>query len=203
MRELWSDGPAYTVPSSTADFSALSQATHATVVGVTQDTSPMTSIGTAYVVEQTNDGTDAYTTYGVKQRFIITPQLHGDAFLQNGGGLGTGLSTSATSSSPTNQTGFTVWGLNLAYDQSDRIRAALSWQDRTGLYAGLPFNLGASGRISPEFSLAANINSDRLTNYDADDTRIGLAWRPSGTNRVAALLSFEDLSGQYTTSTSD
>jgi hypothetical protein len=203
VRELWSDGPSYTVPQSTADFSALSQATHATVVGVTQDTSPMTSVGSAYVVEQTNDGTDAYTTYGVKQRFILSSTLHGDAFLQNGGGLGTGLSQNASANTGANQTGFTVWGLDLDYDQSDRIRGALAWQDRTGLYSGTVLNAGASGRVSPDFSLAANINSSRLSNYDADDSRIGLAWRPADTNRVAALLSFEDVSGQATGTASD
>jgi hypothetical protein len=203
VRELWSDGPSYTVPQSTADFSALSQATHATVVGVTQETSPMTSVGSAYVVEQTNDGTDAYTTYGVKQRFIINSTLHGDAFLQNGGGLGTGLSQTASANTGANQTGFTVSGVDLSYDLVDRIRGALSWQDRTGLYSGTDLNLGASGRLSPDFSLAANINSSRLTNYDADDSRIGLAWRPADTNRVAALLSFEDVSGQATGTASD
>jgi hypothetical protein len=202
VRELWSDGPSYTVPESTADFSALSQTTHATVVGVSRDISPMTSIGSAYVVEETNDGTDAYTTYGVKQRFIINSNLHGDGFLQNGGGLGTGLALSS-SILGADQSGFTVWGADLDYDRSDRVRAALSWQDRTGLYSGTVLDLGASGRISSEFALAANINSSRLTDYSADDSRIGLAWRPSGTNRVAALLSFEDLSGQYTTAASD
>jgi hypothetical protein len=210
VRELWSDSPQYAVPQSTADFSALAEATHATIVGVSRDTSPMTSVGSAYVVEQTNDGTDAYTTYGVKQRFIVNPDLHGDAFLQSGGGLGTGLSTTngsagatAGTSAGTNQSGFTVWGANFAYDRSERVRATLSWQDRTGLFAGTVLDLGASGRLSPEFSLAANVNSSRLTNYNADDSRIGLAWRPSGTDRVAALLAFEDVSGQYTTATSD
>ena len=202
VRELWSDGQSYTVPQSTNDFSALSQATHATVVGISRDTSPMTSIGSAYVVEQTNDGTDAYTTYGVKQRFILDKQLQGDAFLQNGGGLGTGSAQTGTATA-TAQTGFTVWGVNLAYNSADHVRAALSWQDRSGLYSGTVLNLGASGRITPDFSLAANINSSRLTNYDADDTRIGLAWRPADNDRVAALLSFEDVSGQYTTAISD
>jgi hypothetical protein len=202
VRELWSDGPTYTVPASTADFTALSQATHAMVFGITRDTSPMTSVGSAYVVEQTNDGTDAYTTYGVKQRFIIDQTLHGDAFLQNGDGIGSGLAL-ANGAAGAAQTGFTVWGVNLAYDEADRVRATLAWQDRTGLYSGTVLDLGASGRLSPDFSLAADINSSRLTNYNADDSRIGLAWRPSGTNRVAALLSLEDVSGEFTTAASD
>lgn len=215
VRELWSDGPSYTVPQSTADFSALSQATHATIVGVSSDTSPMTSIGSAYVVEQTNSGEDAYTTYGVKQRFIIDPALRGDAFLQSGAGSPNGVSTSSvsaagngspagTSSTAADGSGFTVWGVNLAYEATDRVRAAVSWQDRSGISSGTVLNAGASGRISPEFSLAANVNSSHLTDYDTDDSRVGLAWRPSGTNRVAALFSFEDVSGQYaTTTTSD
>jgi hypothetical protein len=203
VRELWSDGPAYAVPQATADFSALSQATHATIVGVSSDTSPMTSIGSAYVVEQTNSGEDAYTTYGVKQRFIIDPTLRGDAFLQSGAGSPTGVSTS-TGSAASDGSGFTVWGVNLAYERTDRVRAALSWQDRSGLSSGTVLDVGASGRISPEFSLAANIDSSHLTDYDTNDSRVGLAWRPSGTNRVAALFSFEDVSGQYaTTTTSD
>jgi hypothetical protein len=202
VRQLWSDGPNYTVPESTADFSALSQATRATVVGVSRDISPMTTIGTAYVVEQTNDGTDAYATYGVKQRFILNPQLHGDAFLENGGGLGTGLGLNS-SIAGADQTGFTVWGTDLDYDHSGRVRAALQFQDRTGFDSGTVLDIGASGRISSEFALSANVNSSRLADYSADDSRIGLAWRPSGTNRVAALLSFEDLSGQYTTALSD
>ncbi len=202
VRELWSQGPVYAVPSATADFSALSQATHATIVGVSRDTSPMTSIGSAYVVEQTSDGTDAYTTYGVKQRFIINSTLHGDGFLQTGGGLGNGLALN-NSIAGTDQSGFTVWGVNMAYDRSDRVRATLSWQDRSGLFSGTVLDLAASGRVSPEFSLAADINSSRLTNYNADDSRVGLAWRPSGTNRVAALLAFEDVSGQDTSATSD
>jgi hypothetical protein len=205
VRELWTANPYIPL---TGYYASLAQATHATVFGVSQDISPMTSIDTGYVIQQTNNGNDAYATYGVKQRFIMNQYLQGDAFLQSGQGFGQTFGTNdVPSSGAFAQTGqqstFTVFGVDLGYDKAQRVRSTLSFQDRFGYYGGTSVNLGASGRISPEFALAAAINTTNLSTYSSDDNRVGLAWRPSGTNRVAALLEYESFHGLGTDYFSD
>jgi hypothetical protein len=200
LRQLWAAGPTYPLSTSGSGYGSLAQATHATIFGISRDLSPMTSIDTGYVVEQTNSGSDAYATYGVKQRFILNRYFQGDAFLQSGSGFGTtygqnnvpGSGYFAQSGTPAT---FTVFGLDLGYDKAQNVRSALSFQDRIGYQGGTTVNAGASGRISPEFAIAAAVNSSQLFSYSSDDTRVGLAWRPSGTNRVAALLEYENYTG--------
>ena len=200
VRQLWAQAPTYPLSGAGAQFGSLAQATRATVFGISRDLSPMTSIDTGYVVEQTNNGSDAYATYGVKQRFIMNQYFQGDAFLQSGSGFGTTYgqpnvpNTGFNGENPTSSI-FTVFGVDLGYDKAQRVRAALSFQDRLGFDGGTSANVGASGRISPEFALAAAINATNLGSYSADDNRIGLAWRPSNTNRVAALFQYESFHG--------
>jgi hypothetical protein len=190
VEELWNNQPQYSFAQSTAGYGGFAQARHQAIAGVDLDLSKQTSLTTQYVVDDTLAGTDAYAAYGVKQRFTLGPLMHGDAFVQTASDLG--LAAQQGSSR------FGLYGFDLAYDKQRRVSASVAFQDRTGYLGGTSLSSGISGRLSSEMSVSGTYEGTTLDGFTLHDARLGLAWRPSGNDRGAALLALDQYSSSVT-----
>ena len=188
VNELWSDSPQFAASQATTPYTALSQATHAQVIGFDRDFGKNTSVTSQYVVDDAMNGSDAYAAFGVRQRFKLNKFLGGDAFIQTGSNLGSGQIVNSS------QSHFGLFGIDLAYHQKKRMAASLGIQNRTGLFGGSSITGGLSGRLSSEFSASGSLSATNLGSYSQHDVRFGLAWRPSGNSRGAGLLSYDTYS---------
>jgi hypothetical protein len=178
IRELWSGAPVQSFASSTAGLVSQVSGTHSTDFGIQHTLGPQTTVSSDYTISQTGDGNTIYSSLGVQEKLPINKHLHGALDLQHATGVGQGV------------TGFNVYGFDLTYNDA-RLRASESYQLRTGDGGGATLLLGATGAISPDFSLFADINDSNAGGISSDDSRVGIAYRPSENDRAATLVQYE------------
>jgi hypothetical protein len=179
VRQLWSDQPTSSFASSTQSLTVPVLGTRATTFGFERAFGNAT-VSTDYAVQQTANGTDITSAFGVREKLVLGKYLRGDAFVQNGASAG------ATGAS------FIVYGLTLAYaDPSGRMRANGSYQERSGDGAGDTLLLGGAGALSPVLSVLGTIASSRSDGLGSDDVRTGFAYRPATDDRSVSLLEYE------------
>ena len=189
-RELWNDAPQRSFAAATSEL-ATSGATHRTTVGFERKLGAATTVSSEYTVDHTANGSDLYSSIGVREVLKLSRRLRGNAFVQTAAGSG---ASSADAGS-----GFTAYGLDLAY-ASERFHATSSFQDRAGALGGTTLALGAAGALSPDMSLVGNLNSARNEGFRDTQARVGLAWRPHDGDNGAALLELERHDGTLATS---
>jgi hypothetical protein len=179
VRQLWSDQPTSSFASSTQSLTVPVLGTRATTFGFERAFGNAT-VSTDYAIQQTANGTDITSAFGVREKLVLGKYLRGDAFVQDGASAG------ATGA------GFLVYGLTLAYaDPSGRMRANGSYQERTGDGAGDTLLIGGAGALSPVISVLGTINSSRSDGLGSDDVRTGFAYRPATDDRSVSLLEYE------------
>ncbi len=183
-RELWNDAPQQSFAAATSAL-ATTGATHQTTVGFERKLGAATTVSSEYTMEHTGNGSDLYSSIGVREVLRLAKNLKGNAFVQSAGG-----SAESTAGTNAGSPGFTAYGLDLAYG-SDRFHATTSFQDRTGSLGGTTLALGAAGALSPDMSLVGNLNSAQNQGFRDTQARIGMAWRPHDDDRGAALLELE------------
>lgn len=192
VAQRWTQVLQQPVDTTSAVLSLTSRARSATMFGFDQTVSPAMSVTSGYVVENTLSGSDSYAILGVKEKFELSPTLHGDAFYQQGSGL-----NSFASTYPSTATQFSVYGLDLAYARAKQFRITTSFQNRTGVGGGTTIEGGLAGALSRDFSMVGSVSNTNLNGALTDDARVGLAWRPATSNRGSALLGFERYSSNY------
>jgi hypothetical protein len=178
VRELWSGAPVQSFASSTAGLVSQVSGTHSTDIGIEHTLGADTTVNSDYTISQTGDGNTIYSSLGVQEKLPINKRLHGALSLQHATGIGEGVS------------GFNVYGFDLTYNDA-RMRASESYQLRTGDGGGATLLLGATGAISPDFSLFASINDSYAGGLSSDDSLAGVAYRPSENDRASTLLQYE------------
>ena len=183
VRELWSDAPTQSFAASTSGLTSAALATHSTAIGVERLVGKATTLDSEYVLERTGNGSDIYSAMGVKQHFDFNQRMTGDAFVQHATAVGENLS------------GFNVYGVSASYAEGSRFRGTTSYQIRTGDSPGSTWALGLGGALSNDLSLQATLNTSRSGGTFYDDSRLGLAWRPSEHDRGATLLEYERKDG--------
>ncbi len=188
-RELWNDAPQRSFAAATGDL-ATSGATHRTTVGFERKLGAATTVSSEYTVDHTANGSDLYSSIGVREVLKLSSRLRGSAFVQTAAGSG---DASANAGS-----GFTAYGLDLGY-ATERFHATTSFQDRAGALGGTTLALGAAGALSPDMSLIGNLNSARNEGFRDTQARVGLAWRPHDNDNGAALLELERHDGTLAT----
>jgi hypothetical protein len=176
VRELWSAAPTLSFANATAGLTGSAQATRSLMVGVQQPLSANTTVDSSYVVDHGAAGTTAYGLMGVRERLALSSRLRADAFLQQA----TGASGA-----------FAVGGVQLAYANAGGLHVSASLQDRGGESAGMTAALRATGALSSEVTLLADLQFARSNVVSTGDARIGLALRPSQNDRHVTLLSLE------------
>jgi hypothetical protein len=188
-RELWNDAPQRSFAAATDEL-ATSGATHRTTVGFERKLGAATTVSSEYTVDHTANGSDLYSSIGVREVLKLSSRLRGTAFVQTAAGSG---DASANAGS-----GFTAYGLDLGY-ATERFHATTSFQDRAGALGGTTLALGAAGALSPDMSLIGNLNSARNQGFRDTQARVGLAWRPHDNDNGAALLELERHDGTLAT----
>lgn len=191
LRELWTAGAQSSFAAASSSVGAISNGTHLTTFGVDRKLGPNTSVTTQYTLQNTGNGTDMYVLNGVREVLRFSEKLKGDAFVQNA------RSTSATVGGPG---GFNAYGFTLAYG-SQRFHASTAFQERTGSAGGYSLQLGAGGALSPDLSLVGSLNSALAGTFKTIDGRAGIAWRPHGNDRGAALFEVERRTSNLTLGT--
>jgi hypothetical protein len=183
LRELWSSQPSATFANSVSDLTTGVAATHTTEIGIERPLSPNTTVSTDYVVDATGSGTDIYSTMGIQQKFVLNKNFSGNLFAQAADAIGDGGQ------------GFTVWGMTLGYANEQKMRAALSYQARTGANAGSTYALSVAGHLSP--GLAVVMTSQRAygNGTNAIEDRVSLAYRPVNNDRFTSLFDYQRANG--------
>ncbi|HZV78346.1 MAG TPA: hypothetical protein VFF60_01910, partial [Candidatus Binatus sp.] len=187
VRDRWSSEPTESFATSTAPFTTVSQATQSFAVGFTRDMSAATAVDAEWGVDHTNDGQDVYSAYGVREKFTVGKNLHGDGFVQDGNAVGAGMS------------GFFLYGLNASYQNSHNFTAAASWQNRTGSQPGSSLTAGFSGPLGQSFALQGSVQDSWTPLVFDDQDRVGLAWRPAQNDRGATLVEWDHRIGSIST----
>jgi hypothetical protein len=187
-RELWNDAPQRSFAAATSDV-ATSGATHQTTVGFERKLGAATTVNSEYTVDHTANGSDLYSSIGVREALKLSSRLRGNAFVQTAAGS----ADSANAGS-----GFTAYGLDLGY-ATERFHASSAFQNRAGALGGTTLALGAAGALSPDMSLVGNLNSARNQGFRDTQARVGLAWRPHDDDNGAALLELERHDGTLAT----
>ena len=178
IRELWTDAPVQSFASSTSLLTNQVSGTHATEIGFQRSLGVATTFTSAYTIQQTGNGSDITSSMGVQERLEISKRLRGNFSVQRAVGIGSGTG------------GFNVYGLDMSYSTA-RLHGSGSYQLRTGSGSGAGLHLGATGSISPDFSLVALFNDSSANGLVDNDERLGVAYRPSGDDRGVTLLQYE------------
>lgn len=181
IRELFSAAPTQSFASSTAGFASASAATHITTFGFERSIGHATTLDDEYEIDSGGSGTTFHAISGVKETFAFGKHLRGDFSVQDATGDA--------------QSGFTTYSGSLDYRPSDRLKVAASVQDRTGSGSGLTLFAAASGAINDDLSIFGNVNRSTGAGVASSDDRIGLAWRPSQSERGVTLFGYRSTSG--------
>ena len=185
LRQRWSAAPIQSFAAATQALTSSTGGTSATEIGFARRLGNATTVDTSYIVDHTAAGGDVYASIGVRER-ISLGRTKGDAFMQHataagGGGAGGG---------------FDLYGLSLSYaDPANTFRASGSAQLRTGNSPGVSLSLAATGSLSPDFSMFASVNDARAIGSSQADERVGLAWRPSRSDKGVTLLEYDRRDG--------
>jgi hypothetical protein len=178
VREMWSASPAQSFASSTSSLTSQVSGTHSTDFGIQHALGSETTVSTDYTIAQTGNGNQISSSLGVQEKIPVNKYVHGNVSLQHATGIGQGMS------------GFNVYGFDFTYNTA-HMRASESYQLRTGSTSGATLVLGAAGAISPDFSLLAAVNDSNAGGIATDDSRVGIAFRPSQDDRASTLLQYE------------
>jgi hypothetical protein len=181
IRELFSASPTDSVASSTADYTAVASATHLTTFGFEKTLGKNTTIDDEYDITQGAGGTTLTAVSGVKEKFLFGKYLRGDASFQRADG--------------NTDSAFLTYSGTLSYTPSNKFRVSTSVQDRTGTGAGLSLFASAIGAVSDDLSAYADINRNEGAGIESTDDRVGLAWRPSESERGVTLFGYRQTSG--------
>lgn len=182
LRELLG-GAAGSFANSTAAYTAAAIGTHSTQLGFERNMGPNTSVDTSYLIDNTGNQTNIYTTLGIQETFKLGKHLAGNAVFQNAHGTG-----DAT-------TGFSVFGTGLTYSLGNDFRSSFSLQSRGGPGGGSTLAAGAAGHIGQNIALVADFNQTASSAFIVADDRLSLAFRPSDNDRLISLLGFERQTG--------
>jgi hypothetical protein len=183
VRELWSASPQATFANSVSSLTTGVAATHTTEIGIAHPLSPTTSVTTAYNVDQTGNETDIYSTMGVDQSFKFNPKFGGNLFLQAANAQGGA------------QTGFTVFGVTLGYNNDKKMRTTFSYQDRSGGGGGSTASLGLAGHLNPEISLVGTLQRAYGNGLASINDQLSLAYRPVYSDRWTSLFNYTRSNG--------
>jgi hypothetical protein len=186
VRELWSAAPTLSFANATAGLTASAQATRSLMVGVQQPLSANTTVDSDYVVDRSTSGTTAYGVMGLRERLELSSRLRAEAFMQQATGGGGA---------------FAVGGVQLGYANAGGLHASASLQTRGGESAGTTAELRATGALSSEVTLLADLQFARSTVVSTGDASIGIAVRPTQNDRHVTLLSLDRKLGTLETGT--
>jgi hypothetical protein len=178
LREIWSDAPVQSFAASTLALTNPVSGTHSTAIGFQRSLGAATTVDSEYTIAQTGNESDITSSMGIQEKLQLSKYLRGDASMQRGVGIGSGAG------------GFNAYGVNLSYAVT-RLRASGAYQLRTGQGGGSSLHLGATGALSPDFSLIALLNDSSASGLVSDDERVGMAYRPSGDDRGVTLLQYD------------
>jgi hypothetical protein len=177
VREMWSDAPVESFASSTVSLTSAVSGMHTTAIGFERSLGSATNLTTEYDIQQTPTGDDIYSSIGVDEKLQFGKNLHGDTTLQRADGIGGAV-------------GFNLYGLTMSYDMP-HLRTSESYQLRTGNGNGSSLRLGATGTLSPDFSLLGLIDDSNAQGLISSDQRLALAYRPAENDRGVTLLQYE------------
>jgi len=178
VHEMWSSAPVQSFASSTSSLTSQVSGTHSTDFGIQHALSSQTTVSEDYTIAQTGNGNQISSALGVQEKLPVNKYLHGSLSWQHATGIGEGMN------------GFNVYGFDFTYNNAS-MRASESYQMRTGTTPGATLVLGATGAISPDFSLFAAVNDSNAAGLATDDSRVGVAFRPSQDDRAATLVQYE------------
>ncbi|MEA2722026.1 MAG: hypothetical protein QOJ39_3890 [Candidatus Eremiobacteraeota bacterium] len=184
-RALFADAAQQSFATATSAL-ASSGATRRVAVGIERRLGAATTISSEYGFEHTPAGGGFTSSAGVREALALSKQLKGTAYLQTS--TGTSSVPGATGS------GFTAYGFDLAYATS-RFHATTSLQERAGTLGGTTLAVSAAGALSPDVSLVGDLRAARSAAFNDTQARVGLAWRPHGNDRGAALVELERRNG--------
>ncbi|MGB8267509.1 MAG: hypothetical protein WCE44_14365 [Candidatus Velthaea sp.] len=181
VRELFSAAPTESFAASTANAAAASSATHLTTIGFERALGHATTIDHELQIDQGAAGTTLQAVTGVKERFVFGKHLRGDVSVQDASGSA--------------QSGFATYAGSLAYTPSSRLKISTSLEDRTGQGAGMTLFASALGAINDDLSVYGDISRSNGAGIASSDDRVGLAWRPSQSERGVTLFGYRETSG--------
>lgn len=187
LRQLWQTAAAAPFATSTQALAG-SGARNSTTFDVERTVGPSTVVSTAYTLDRGAGGNDFSTSLGIRHAFSLTPRFKANAYVQSASGRG----SDATSTNV--GTGFTAYGFDLAYGGTG-FHASAALAERAGSLGGSSYRLVAAGPLSRDISLVGDVRASHTAGFADDETRIGLAWRPQGNDRGAALLELERKNG--------
>ncbi len=188
VRELLG-GAASSFASSTSQYTAPSIGSRSTQIGLERTIGPATAVDTSYMIADTGNATNIYTTLGVQENFKFGKRLAGNAEFQSA--RSTGLSAG----------GFSTYGFGLTYTDLKDFRASFSMQSRGGSGGGMTMNGGATGHLGPNLALLGSFNETFGNGIGSVDDRISLAYRPAQNDRFISLVGLDRQSGGFINST--
>ncbi|MFN2449613.1 MAG: hypothetical protein ABR508_07460 [Candidatus Baltobacteraceae bacterium] len=185
VRELLGGGVS-SFASSTSSLTNASLGSRSTQIGIQRTIGSTTALDTSYLIADTGNETNVYTTLGVQETFHLGKRLSGNATFE---------SARSTGASPG---GFSTLGTGLTYSDLKDFRASFSMQTRGGGGGGMTMNGGAAGHIGQNLALMGSFNETFGNGLSIVDDRISLAFRPSQNDRFISLLGLDRQSGGYT-----
>jgi hypothetical protein len=188
IRELWSNQPSSVFANSTTNLGITGTSTHSTQIGIEEAISPVTTVSSQYIVNQTGSGVNVYDALGVDEHFKIGQRLTLSEQVQAANGIGSGAG------------GFTVETTQLSYAApGNTVRASVGYQDRSGSGEGSTLNLGLAGHLSPNIGAMAFSQRAYGNGLTAINDRASLAYRPLGDDRFVALFGYTRTNGSSLT----
>lgn len=184
LRELLG-GSIASFASSTSPYMGAAQSSHSTQFGFERSLGSATVVDSSYLINDTGNATNVYTTLGVQETFKFGKRLAGNASFQSAQATGGGTS------------GFNVFGAGFTYSDLKDFRASLTAQTRGGFAGGSTLSGGATGHIGPNIALLGAFNETFGNGISAVDDRISLAFRPQQNDRFISLLALDRQVGGY------
>ncbi|MHB8463120.1 MAG: hypothetical protein ACYDA1_10785, partial [Vulcanimicrobiaceae bacterium] len=184
-RELWSAQPAATFATSVQNLISGASSTHAFEIGAEESLSPATAVSTDYQMLHTSNGTNLYSTIGVREQLHFGKHLSGSAFLQGANAVGTGAA------------GFTVYGIALAYHGGEAMQSTFAYQRRTGYGGGSTASFGLAGPLGQNAAVVTSLQRSYGVGSTAINDQLSLAYRPMTNDRFITLFSYQRANGFF------
>ena len=193
LRETWLDSSQTSFANSSATVAGTQGDTRLLQFGVDRKVGPNTDITSQYTVNRTINGSDFYSTSGVRETLAFGPHLKGDAFFQSS-------TVSVGAAATTGGGGYTAYGSSMAYS-TDGFHATSAFQNRAGAAGGYGLELGAGGALTQDLALVGTLDQSTTGGIMTSEGRAGVAFRPHADDREAALLEFDRVSNDIVSGT--
>lgn len=182
-RELWSVAPAASFSNSVQGLISGESATHVFEVGAERALSPATSVTTDYQMIGSGNSRDIFSTMGVSEKLRFGKNLGGSLFVQGANSVGS------------DQAGFTVYGLSLAYHNPNNLQSSFSFQRRSGFAGGSTGSFAINGPLGNDVAVAGTLQRSYGTGSVSVNDFLTLALRPNTNDRIITLLGYQRANG--------